>query len=747
LSALDLGEEGSALISSLLSLPASERFVLPPMSPERQKQRTLETLLEWILAGAARQPLMLLFEDLHWVDPSTVEWLNLLVAQVPTTKILLLLTVRPSFRVPWAERSHVTALTLNRFTRRQTESMVTHLANNKSLPQEVFEQIVTKTDGVPLFVEELTKMVLESALLKQTATSYELTGPLPPLAIPSTLQDSLMARLDRLATVKQIAQLAATLGRAFPYQLLKAVANEDEAALDRELAKLVEAEILYQKGLPPQATYVFKHALIQDAAYQSLLKSTRHHYHQRVATAMVDQFAEESQSNPEFVAHHFSEAGMALEAMLWWQRAGERAYSRAAAQEAIGHYRRGLLLVASGVPSVELDKAELNLWIALGNTLIHSNGWSSPESVDAFDHAERLSVRIGDPAANFRVTFAKWAFFYVGGNQGQAHTFGRKSLSIAQEMNDRDLLINAHSAMGHVMCTGGNFATEVEHLEQAITLYGPSMRRDLLLRFGRDPKVSATQALVWSLWSMGYLDQVRERASAIFNFAMDTRHPFMICWGYFVAGFAQVQRAVLDEPGLIETGYTLAVEQGFPFWIGFLGHIRGVKLIANNRFAEDIEVLRRSIATLRATGCRLYEPLFASFLARGHRKLGDVQMGKKGIAEGLALMQADEQFIAHAPLLTEQGELFLAGSSSDANRAEECFLRAIDVARSQQAKLFELRACVSLARLWHSLGKHTQARELLAPVYGWFTEGLDTPDLEEAKALLQALRERPYPNS
>ncbi len=538
-----MAEESTALLVSLLSLPAGERYVLPPMSPERQKQRTLETLLGWLLASAAQQPLTLLFEDLHWVDPTTVEWLSLLVDQVPTTKILLILTARPSFQIPWAGRSHVTALTLNRFTQRQTESMVTHVANNKTLPQEVLEQIVTKTDGVPLFVEELTKMVLESSLLKQTEQGYELTGPLPPLAIPSTLQDSLMARLDRLATAKEIAQLAATLGRAFPYQLLKTVANEDEVTLKRKLAKLVEAEILYQKGLPPQATYVFKHALIQDAAYQSLLKSTRQQYHLRVAKAMVEQFAEESQTKPEFVAHHFTEAGVALEAMAWWQKAGERAYSRAAAPEALGHYRKGLQRVAGATPSVELDKAELNLWIALGNTLIHSKGWSAPESADAFDHAEELSLRIGDPAANFRVTFAKWAFSYVSGNQGRAETFARKSLSIAQEMNEPDLLINAH-----------------------------------------------------------------------------------------------------------------------------------------------------------------------------------------------------------APWLTEQGELFLAGSSSDASQAEECFLRAIGVARSQQAKLFELRACVSLARLWQGQGKRKEAYDLLTPVYDWFTEGLETRDLKEAKALLEELREGPDPN-
>ena len=325
------------LFATLLSLPLTADYVPQTVSPEQQKQKTLQTLLTILLRIAAQQPLLLVMEDLHWVDPTTLELLSLLVDQGPTARILVLLTFRPDFSPPWTGRAHLTQVTLNRLPRRQAAEMTGRVAHGKALPPEVVEQVVAKTDGVPLFVEELTKMVLESGLLQEREERYELTGPLPPLAIPTTLHDSLMARLDRLATVKGLAQLGATLGREFSYELLHAVSPWDEAALRRGLQQLVEAEFLYQQGLPPQATYLFKHALIQEAAYQSLLKSTRQQYHQRIAQVLEARFPEICETQPELLAHHYTEAGLLAQAIPYWQQAGQRALERSATLEAVAH--------------------------------------------------------------------------------------------------------------------------------------------------------------------------------------------------------------------------------------------------------------------------------------------------------------------------------------------------------------------------------------------------------------------------
>jgi len=393
--------EAVSLWAALLSVPLPAGFPPLNLTPQRQKQKTFEAVLGLLLALAAQQPVLFLIEDLHWVDPSTLELLNLVVEQAPTFRVLVLLTFRPDFRPPWAQRAHVAYLTLNRLTRRQTELMVGRAAGGKGLPVAVVQEIVAKTDGVPLFVEELTKMVLESGLLREQDARFELTGPLPPLAIPATLQDSLMARLDRLATVKDVAQLAAALGRSFSYEVLRAVASVDATTLTQSLTTLVGAEFLYQRGVPPQATYMFKHVLIQDTAYQSLLKSRRQQVHQRIAQTLVENFSETVQTQPELLAHHYAEAGLAAEAVEYWRRAGERSIARSANVEAIAHLKKGLDVLKTLAESSERTARELTLQVALGSALSVSKGWGDPEAERAFTRArdvpERVVVAVRQP--------------------------------------------------------------------------------------------------------------------------------------------------------------------------------------------------------------------------------------------------------------------------------------------------------------------------------------------------------------
>ena len=381
------------------------------MSPAQQKQQIMHVLLTTLLRIAAQQPVLFVMEDLHWVDPTTLEFLTLLVDQGPTARILALLTFRPDFSPPWAGRSHLTQVTLPRLPRRQATAMMDQVAHGKALPPEVVAQVVAKTDGVPLFVEELTKMVLESGLLQEQEDRYALTGPLPPLAIPSTLHDSLMARLDRLATVKSLAQLGATLGREFPYALLHAVSPWDEETLRRGLHQLVEAEFLYQQGLPPQATYLFKHALIQEAAYQSLLKSTRQQYHQRVAQVLEAQFPDTAETQPELLAHHYAEAGLLAQALPYWQQAGQRALQRSAHLEAMHHLTRGLEVLAALPETPERTQHELVLQLTLGPALMALKGQAAPEVGQAYARARELCRQVGETPQLFPILLGLWRFY------------------------------------------------------------------------------------------------------------------------------------------------------------------------------------------------------------------------------------------------------------------------------------------------------------------------------------------------
>jgi class 3 adenylate cyclase len=414
---LPLGE-AVPLVAALLSVPLAERYPSLDWSPQKQKQKTYEALVAWLVAEAERQPVLAVWEDLHWADPSSLEWLGLVLDQTPTVPLCHLLTCRPEFPPPWAPRSYLTQLTLARLTRPQVEEMVRRVTGGKALPAEVVQQIVAKTDGVPLFVEELTKTVLESGLLQKHEDYYELTGPLPPLAIPATLQDALMARLDRLAEGKAVAQLGAVLGRTFAYELLQAVAPLDELALWRDLVQLVQAEVLYQRGVPPQATYTFKHALVQDAAYQSLLRSTRQQYHQRTAQVMVERFPDLAETQPELLAQHYTAAGLGAQAIPYWLRAGQCAIERSANVEAISHLTRGLELLKALPDTIERAWQELELQIALGPALMATKGWGSRKWSRHTAGLESYASRSEKPLGSSRCCGDSGDFIRCGGNSG-----------------------------------------------------------------------------------------------------------------------------------------------------------------------------------------------------------------------------------------------------------------------------------------------------------------------------------------
>ena len=435
------------------------------VSPEQQKQQTLHALLTIVLRIAAQHPVLFVMEDLHWVDPSTLELLSLLVDQGPTARILVLLTFRPDFIPPWTGRAHLTQVTLPRLPQHQAVEVIRQVAHGKALPPEVVEQIVAKTDGVPLFVEELTKMVLESGLLQEREERYELTGPLPPLAIPATLHDSLMARLDRLATVKGLAQLGATLGREFSYALLQAVSPWDEGTLRQGLQQLVEAEFLYQQGLPPQATYLFKHALIQDAAYQSLLRSTRQQYHQRIAQVLEVRFPEICETQPELLAHHYTEAGVLAQAIPYWQRAGLRSVERSANLEAVAHLTKGLELLATLPDTPERVQQELVMQTTLGPALLVTKGQASPEVLQAYARAREICPQAEETPQLFQVLRGLWYFYLIRVELQTARELGEQLLTLAQHIGDTALLLEAHYALGNTVNYLGEFTAARGHCQ------------------------------------------------------------------------------------------------------------------------------------------------------------------------------------------------------------------------------------------------------------------------------------------
>jgi class 3 adenylate cyclase/predicted ATPase len=732
--------EAVPLFAALLSLPLIGDYAPLTVSPERQKQQTLQALLTILLRIAAQQPVLFVMEDLHWVDPSTLEFLNLLVDQGPTARLLTLLTCRPDFHPPWTGRAHLTQVTLSRLPRHQAAELTGRVAHGKALPPEVVAQVVAKTDGVPLFVEELTKMVLESGLLQEREERYALTGPLPPLAIPATLHDSLMARLDRLGTVKGLAQLGATLGREFAYALLQAVSPWGEDALRRGLQQLVEAEFLYQQGLPPQATYRFKHALIQDAAYQSLLKSTRQQYHQRIAQVLEAHFPETAETQPELLAHHCTEAGLTEQAVRYWQRAGQHASDRSAHLEAISHCTTGIALLQTLPETPARTQQAVTLHLALGAALQMAKGAAAPEVERAYTQARALCQQVGETPALVPVLLGLWRFYL---NRPQLHTareLGDTLLRLAQRADDPALAVIAHYALGVTWFYLGVLPAARQHLEEGIARYTPDQRRAPAFRMGIDPGVACRVHAALILWLLGYPAQALARIHDALALAHALSHPYSLAFARWTAAYVyQWRRDVPAVHEQAEAAIVLSTEQGFPLWAANGTIFRGWALTMQGQGEAGLAQFRQGIAAWRATGATLRVPYYCTLLADVCASLGYPADGLQALAEAHTLVEQHEERWWEAEVARLRGVVLLRQPGMPPAEAETCFQRALDVARRQEAKSLELRAAMSLARLWQQQGKRDDARELLAPVYGWFTEGFDTADLQEAKALLEEL--------
>jgi class 3 adenylate cyclase/predicted ATPase len=732
--------EAVPLFAALLSLPLPADYAPLTMSPEQHKQQTLQALLTILRRIAAQQPVLLVMEDLHWVDPSTLEFLSLLVDQGPTARILALFTFRPDFSPPWTGRAHCTQVTLLRLPRQQVTEMTDRVAHGKPLPAEVMEQIVAKTDGVPLFVEELTKMVLESDLLQERDDGYALTRPLHALAIPTTLHDSLMARLDRLATVKSLAQLGATLGREFSYDLLHAISPWDEGTLQRGLHQLVAAELLYQRGLPPQATYTFKHALIQDVAYQSLLRSTRQQYHQRIAQALETQFPETVATQPELVAQHYTAAGCTEQAVVYWQRAGQQASDRSANVEAISHLTTGIELLRSLPETLGRTQQALTMHIALGAALQMARGFSVPEVEHAYTQAHALCQQVGETPQLAPVLFGLYRFYNARAQLHTAREIGEILLCLGQRARDPALAVLAHTALGFTWFCLGALPTARLHLEAGIALYTPDQHCAPVFRMGQDPGVACRLHIALTLWLLGYPDQALARLHGALALAHELSHPYSLAFAQWTAAYIyQWHRDVPTVHEQAEAAVALATEQGFTHWVALGTSLRGWALAMQDQGETGLAQVRQGITAWRAAGGAVRVPYFCTLLADVCNHLGYTADGLQALAEAHTLVEQHDERWWEAEVCRLRGVLLLRQPGASQAEAEAWVQRALDVARRQEAKSLELRAAMSLSHLWQQQGKQAEARELLTSVYGWFTEGFDTADLQEAKALLEEL--------
>jgi class 3 adenylate cyclase/predicted ATPase len=733
--------ETMPLFAPLLALSVPEdRYPHLALSPQRLRQKTLESIIAMLLERAEREPVLFILEDLHWTDPTTLEFLGLLVEQVPTAALSMLLTCRPEFQPSWSHRSYLTEITVNRLSRQQIARVAEYVAGGKTLPPELLQQTVAKTDGVPLFVEEMTKAILESGHLKEVDGHYELVGSLSTLTIPATLQDSLMARLDRLVTAKAVAQYAAVIGRQFAYDVLATVSQLDEAILQRELGRLVDAEIVYQRGLPPQATYVFKHALIQDAAYASLLKSTRQHYHQRIAQVLEEQFPETVAGQPELLAHHYTEASLTEKAVPYWHHAGQKAIERSAHVEAIAHLRQGLALLQTLPETPQRLQREVDMLITLGASLIAVKGFAAREVGETYTYARQLCEHLEDPYQRFPVLRGLWHYAIVRAELRTAHALGEQLLSLAQHTQDTAMLVAAHAALGRTLFFLGMYASAHTHLTQGIALYDRQQHRASAFLYGEDAGVVCHSFTAWALWRLGYPAQGLVQTDKAVTLAQQSAHPFSLSFVLSnAAQFHQLRREVRAVQEHSDATITLATDQGFPFWLAIGSTLRGWALAQQGQVQEGIEQLTQGLSAFRATGAESTRSHYLALLAEAHSVSEQPEAGLTALAEALTVVDKTGARFHEPELYRLKGELLLQQNSANQAEAETCFHQAIRIAQSQQAKSWELRASTSLARLWQQQGKRQEAHDLLAPVYSWFTEGFDTADLKDAKALLEEL--------
>ena len=738
--------EDAALFADMMSLPNDGRYPALDLTPQQRRQRTLEALNSQMDALTHQNPVLMIVEDAHWSDPTSLEVFGRTVDQIKTLPGLLIVTFRPEFNAPWAGRSHVMSLALNRLGERETAAIIAGLVGNKELPAGVMADIVERTDGIPLFVEEMTKAVLEAESegeARQTAGAV----PSPAMAVPASLHASLMARLDRLGPAKEVAQIGAAIGREFSHALLAAVVRKPETELGSALDGLIAAGLLFRQGVPPHATYLFKHALVQDAAYGTLLREPRRALHARIAETLENQFSEIAESRPELLARHYTEAGLIEKAVGLWGKAGQRSLARSALVEAAEQVTRALAQLATLPGTPALRREEIKLQAALITPLMYVKGYAAPETKAAverahllIEQAEALGEPPEDPLLLYSVLFGVWNAIFIEFNGPVVCEVAAQFLSLAEKQGATVPIMIGHRLMGASLLLTGDISESRAHYDRAIALYDPAEHRLLATRFAADTRVALLAFRSFVLWLLGYPEtaladaeqglrharEIGQAASLMFALGFASRS-HIFC-GNYAAAMAQCDELV-----------ALADEKGASFrkTVGMM--IQGSALALTGKAAAAVLMTTSGITAYRSTGATAWMPSYLSNLASAYAQLNQFDDAWRCIGEAMTRTETTKERWCEADIHRIAGEIALMSPKPDAAKAEAYFERALAVARSQQAKSWELRAAMSMARLWRDQGKRDEARDLLAPVYGWFTEGFETLDLREAKALLDEL--------
>jgi class 3 adenylate cyclase/predicted ATPase len=735
-----------ALFADMLSLPNVGRYSALEMTSEQRRQRTLEALGSQMETLSRSTPVLMIFEDAHWTDPTSLEALSRVVYQLRTLRVLLILTFRPEFDPPWIGRPYVTALTLNRLAQRDIEAMIDRVVGNNLVPENIRQDIIERTDGVPLFVEEITKAVLEAGsddAAQRTVASI----PSPTLAVPASLQASLMARLDRLGSAKEVAQIGAAIGREFSHALLSAVVSKPEPELTSALDRLNTTGLLFRQGVPPHASYLFKHALVQDAAYGTLLREPRRTLHARIAQTLESRFTEIAENQPELLARHCTEAGQVEKAAGLWGKAGQRSLARSALLEAAEQLNRALAQISSLPSTPALRREQIKLQVSLITPLVHVKGYAAPETKAAvekarrlIEQAEALGERPEDPLLLFSVLYGFWVANYVAFKGDVVRELAAQFLALAEKQAATVPLMIGHRLMATSLLVTGDIARGREQYDRAIAFYNRVEHRPLAARFGQDVRTAILSNRSLAKWVLGYpvaaladleqaLSDAREigQAATLMYALSHAPLTYLHCGDYAKAD------TIADE--LI----TLADQKGAMLWKASGMAHQGWLFALTGKTSNAVQMITSGINAWRSTGATVWIPVWLLWLARAYADLGQFDQAWRCIGETVTAVQTTKERLWEAEVNRMAGEIALLSPEQDSAAAEAYFERALAVAGDQQAKSWELRVAMSVGRLWREQGRRQQARELLAPVYGWFTEGFDTPDLKQAKALLDEL--------
>jgi class 3 adenylate cyclase/predicted ATPase len=735
----------AAFIAEILSLSNDGRYPTLDLAPQQRRQKTLDALSLQLEVLTRSSPVLMIFEDAHWADPTSLEVFSRAVNRIATLRVLLIATFRPEFEPPWVGGPYATALTLNRLPQREVGAMIDIVIGNKLLPASVRQDIIERTDGIPLFVEEITKAVLEA---ESAGEARQVTAviPSPTRAVPATLHASLMARLDRLGPAKEVAQIGAAIAREFSHALVAAIARKPEMELQSALDGLVAAGLLFRQGVPPHASYLFKHALVQDAAYGTLLREPRRTLHARIADALESQFPDIVETQPELLARHCTDAGMSEKAAALWGKAGQLSLERSALAEAVQQFRRALDLIAPLPGTAALRREQIRLQVALINPLLHVKGFAAPETKAAaeqarllIEQAESLGEPPQDPLLWFSVLHAFYMQNFVSHDGNAIRELATQFLTLAEKQGTGVPLMIGHRMMGTCLLTTGAFAGSRTHFDQALTLYDPVAHRSIAARFGHDTRVAILIFRSLSLWCLGYPAAALIDARQGVSYAREINQASSLMFALTGVTLTHIFCGEYEIAEAYNKQLVALAEEKRSSWKSFGVVYQGLLSALNGEAADAVQMIVAGVSALQSNGTTLFVPWFLAALARAYARLGWFDDAWGSFDKAIETLETGEETQWEAELNRIGGEIALMSSEPRVTKAEAYFDRALAVAREQQAKSWELRAAMSMARLWRDQGKRQQAHDLLAPVFGWFTEGFDTLDLKQAKTLLSDL--------